>query len=78
MSAIRNDIYNLEEIIIYMINNKASVRKACDVFNVERSKLSRSIKKYNGSYKIAIESLLKENKINSQKNCGNNRWHKTV
>lgn len=73
-----NIVYNLEEIIIYMLNTNCSIRTASKTFGIDKSKLAREIKKYNGAYKTAIESLLKENKINSQKNCGNNRWHKNI
>lgn len=74
----RQPIYNLEEIINYMIQQKASMREASERFNVNLTKLHREIKKYNGIYKNAIEKHLLENKIMSQKNCGNYRWHKNI
>lgn len=71
-------IYNLEDIIIYMLNTNSSIRTASAMYGIDKSKLAREIKQYNGVYKKPIEDLLKENKIKSQKNCGNNRWHKNI
>lgn len=61
------------EIIDYMLNNKASIRAVASHFNCSKTFIWNRLREYNGKDKEKIDTLLKNNKIKSQKQLNEKR-----
>ena len=53
--------FTKEEVVNYIISNKASIRETATHFGCGRDVISRKIKSYNGAKKEELEKVLQDN-----------------
>lgn len=61
MSNMPHYVFSEEEVVNYIIKNKASIRETATHFGCGRDVISRKIKSYNGAKKEELEKVLQDN-----------------